>query len=187
MSSERPATRTVASGTGTSPDTGPTQHLIRPATISDSPAIRQIRNAAVRESLAIWTSREHDDDEARAWLAPQVDRGTALVALADDGAVVGCAVASPWHAYEGYARTVEDSIYLAPRAQGRRIGARLLRALIAAARAAGDRTMVAQIEAGNAVSVHLHAGAGFAVVGTIEAAGEKHGRILDLTLMSRRL
>ena len=35
-------------------------YRIRPATMADSPTIRQIRNAAVRESLAIWTSIEQD-------------------------------------------------------------------------------------------------------------------------------
>ena len=53
-------------------------YRIRPATMADSPAIRRIRNAAVRESLAIWTSIEQDHAEAEAWLAPMVQRGTAL-------------------------------------------------------------------------------------------------------------
>ena len=47
--------------------------------------------------------------------------------------------------------------------------------------------MVAQIEAGGAASIRLHEKAGFALVGTIPAAGQKHGRLLDLTLMSRRI
>ena len=101
--------------------------LVRRAVIADSPAIRRIRNAAIRDSLAIWTEREQDPDEAVAWLEPQIARGTALVAVErDEGGerdsgerVVGFAVASPWHPYEGYARTVEDSIYLSPTARGR--------------------------------------------------------------------
>lgn len=163
---------------------------IRPATLEDSPTIREIRNAVIRDSLAIWTSTEQDEDEARAWLAPQVERGTALVAVTSampEETILGFAVASPWHAYEGYARTVEDSVYVQDAAQGRGLGGRLLAALVEASRTAGDRTMVAQIEARNAQSVHLHARVGFGVVGTIEAAGEKHGELLDLTLMSLRL
>ena len=85
--------------------------LVRRAVIADSPAIRRIRNAAIRDSLAIWTEREQDPDEAVAWLEPQIARGTALVAVErDEGGerdsgerVVGFAVASPWHPYEGYA------------------------------------------------------------------------------------
>ena len=169
--------------------------LVRRAVIADSPAIRRIRNAAIRDSLAIWTEREQDPDEAVAWLEPQIARGTALVAVErDEGGerdggerVVGFAVASPWHPYEGYARTVEDSIYLSPTARGRGLGTRLLTALVRACRAAGDRTMVAQIESGHAASRRLHEKAGFAFVGTIPVAGQKHGRILDLTLMTRRL
>lgn len=169
--------------------------LVRRAVIADSPAIRRIRNAAIRDSLAIWTEREQDPDEAVAWLEPQIARGTVLVAVErDEGGerdggerVVGFAVASPWHPYEGYARTVEDSIYLSSTARGRGLGTRLLTALVRACRAAGDRTMVAQIESGHAASRRLHEKAGFALVGTIPAAGQKHGRILDLTLMTRRL
>lgn len=60
--------------------------LVRRAVIADSPAIRRIRNAAIRDSLAIWTEREQDPDEAVAWLEPQIARGTALVAVErDDG------------------------------------------------------------------------------------------------------
>ena len=164
-------------------------YRIRPATMSDSPTIRQIRNAAVRESLAIWTSIEQDHAEAEAWLAPMVQRGTALVAhvSGEPQDVVGFAVAGPWHSYEGYARTVEDSIYLCPAAQGKGLGARLLAALIEASRRAGDRTMIALIEAGHATSVRLHERYGFTTVGTVPQAGEKHGQILDLTLMSRCL
>lgn len=89
---------------------------IRPATAADAPGIRAIRNAAIRDSLAIWTSREQTEAEALAWLTPQITRGTALVAERVDGEILGFAVASAWQAYEGYARTVEDSIYLSPAA-----------------------------------------------------------------------
>ena len=164
-------------------------YRIRPATMADSPAICRIRNAAVRESLAIWTSIEQDHAGAEAWLAPMVQRGTALVVhvSGEPQDVVGFAVAGPWHSYEGYARTVEDSIYLSPAAQGKGLGARLLAALIEASRRAGDRTMIALIEAGHATSVRLHERYGFTTVGTVPQAGEKHGQILDLTLMSRCL
>lgn len=60
-------------------------------------------------------------------------------------------------------------------------------ARVEASRRAGDRTMIALIEAGNATSVHLHERYGFTTVGTVPQAGEKRGQILDLTLMSRSL
>ena len=164
-------------------------YRIRPATMEDSPGIRCLRNAAVRESLAIWTSIEQDPGQAETWLAPMVQRGTALVAHVDGKPqeIVGFAVAGAWHSYEGYARTVEDSIYLSPAVQGHGLGSRLLAALIEASRAAGDRTMIALIEAGNMGSVHLHERYGFDIVGTVPQAGEKLGQLLDLTIMNRSL
>lgn len=75
---------------------------------------------------------------------------------------------------------MEDSVYLAPAAQGQGVGGRLLAALIDASRATGDRTMVAAIEAGNTASIRLHERHGFTLIGTIPQAGEKHGQILDL-------
>lgn len=60
-------------------------------------------------------------------------------------------------------------------------------ALVTASREACGRTMAAQIEAGNTASIHLHAKADIELVGTIPAAGDTHGRILDLTLMTLRL
>ena len=39
---------------------------IRPATAADAPGIRARRNAAIRDSLAIWTSREQTEAEALA-------------------------------------------------------------------------------------------------------------------------
>ncbi|SUU05010.1 N-acyltransferase YncA [Actinomyces denticolens] len=175
--------------------------IIRAASLDDAAGIRGIRNAAVRDTLAVWTEREQTPEQAVAWLEPAVTRGTALVAVErhppgtgtgdgippHDDRIIGFAVAVPWRAYEGYARTVEDSVYLSPTAQGRGVGGRLLAALIDASRRAGDRTMIAAIEAGNDISIHLHERHGFVVVGTIPAAGEKHGRLLDLTLMSRAL
>ena len=47
--------------------------------------------------------------------------------------------------------------------------------------------MIALIEAGHATSVRLRERYGFTTVGTVPQAGEKHGQILDLTLMSRSL
>ena len=60
-------------------------------------------------------------------------------------------------------------------------------ARVEASRRAGDRTMIALIEAGNMASIHLHERYGFSTVGTIPQAGEKLGQLLDLTIMSRSL
>jgi hypothetical protein len=79
---------------------------------------------------------------------------------------------------------VEDSIYIAPEAQGKGIGTMLLQALIDASTAKGFRQMIAVIgDSAQAASIALHAAAGFRMVGTFEAVGFKFDRWLDSVLM----
>jgi phosphinothricin acetyltransferase len=104
------------------------------------------------------------------------------------GAVAGYAYAGPYRARPAYDWTVEDSIYLAPDAQGRGIGRALLDRLIAESEARGFRQMLAVIgDSQQAASIALHRAAGFALVGTFTSVGFKFGRWLDSVLMQRAL
>ena len=47
----------------------------------------------------------------------------------------------------------------------------------------GHHTIIARITADNPVSVRLHEGAGFAMVGTMCEVGVKFGRLLDVHIM----
>ncbi len=88
----------------------------------------------------------------------------------------------------GYGNTIEDSVYVAPEAQGHGIGRALLAALIERCTADGFRQMIAVIgDTGNTASIRLHQSLGFAPVGTFSAVGWKHGRWLDSVLMQRPL
>jgi phosphinothricin acetyltransferase len=84
---------------------------------------------------------------------------------------------------------VEDSIYVAPAAQGKGIGRALLSRIIGYCEERGFRQMIAVIGDGSvhSASVRLHAALGFRHVGLIEASGFKHGRWLDTVLMQRPL
>lgn len=155
---------------------------VRPAAPEDAEAIRSIRNRAIEHSTALWTNAPLSAAEGAAWLAAHLQRGSAFVAEAG-GELVGFAVYGPWRHSEGYRHTVEDSVYVREGEHGRGTGSALLAALIDAARAAGHRIVLADIEAGNAASIKLHERFGFQHVGTIREAGTKFGRWLDLTIM----
>jgi len=167
--------------------------LVRPATYDDAEAVRRIRNDAVENTTAIWTSVTQTSDEAAEWWADHVDRGAAYVAeeLHDAGheaaerepVILGYACWAQWRAKEGYRFTVEDSVYVRPGEEGRGIGRRLLAALVDGAREAGMHVMLADIESGNTASIALHARLGFETVGTLREIGTKHDRWLDLTIM----
>lgn len=156
--------------------------MVRPARAGDTEAIRDIRNRAIERLTALWTDTPQSAAETTAWLTPHLRRGSAFVAEAN-GQVGGFAVYGPWRLSDGYRHTVGDSVYVRDGAHRRGFGSALLGTLIEAARRAGHRTVIADIEAGNVASIKLHERFGFQHVGTVPEAGTKFGRWLDLTIM----
>jgi len=158
--------------------------LLRDAADTDLDGILTIHNAAIRTSTAIWTDDEVPRGEREAWFAAQRAAGNPVVVADDGGTVAGYATYAQWRAKSGYRHTVEDSVYVADGFRGRGLGRALLVELVARARAAGHRTMLADIEAGNTASVRLHESLGFAPVGRLPEVGTKFGQWLDLAILA---
>ncbi|WP_456844969.1 N-acetyltransferase family protein [Cellulomonas sp. P5_C6] len=115
-----------------------------------------------------------------------------LVALDEDGAVVGWAAASAVSDRCAYAGVIEHSVYVDPAAQGRGIGRVLLTALLDDAREKGVWTVQSGIFPENAGSLAVHAATGFRVVGTRERLGRMtYGPLADqwrdVVLVEKRL
>jgi L-amino acid N-acyltransferase YncA len=105
-----------------------------------------------------------------------------------DGEVVGYSYATGFRPRSGYRHTIEDSVYVAERVVGKRVGSTLLEALIARCEAGPWRQMVAVIgDSGNTASIALHHRFGFRHVGTFGSIGLKLGRWVDVVLMQRPL
>ena len=109
-----------------------------------------------------------------------------LVALDDDGSVVGWVAAVPVSDRCVYAGVVEHSVYVSPAARGRGVGRMLLDAFIASTERAGVWTIQSGIFPENAASVALHRAAGFREVGRRERLGRHHGVWRDVVLIERR-
>jgi phosphinothricin acetyltransferase len=161
---------------------------IRPARISDIPAIARIYAQAVREGTASFEIDPPDEAEMqRRYQALQAGRFPYLVAQCD-GAIAGYAYAAPYRARPAYDWSVEDSVYVAPEWHRHGVGRALLTALIEEAEARAFRQMVAVIgDTANTASVELHRATGFRLVGTLENIGFKFNRWLDSVLMQRAL
>ncbi|WP_313109521.1 GNAT family N-acetyltransferase, partial [Stutzerimonas nitrititolerans] len=109
--------------------------LIRDAQDADLEGILHIYNDAVQNSTAIWNDSPVDLANRRAWLAERQEQGNpVLVALDDDGQVVGYASYGPWRPHEGYRHTVEHSVYVRDGQRGGGVGRSLMRELIQRAR-----------------------------------------------------
>jgi len=108
------------------------------------------------------------------------------VAAGQHGMVLGWVAASPVSSRCVYAGVVEHSVYVAPDARGRGIGAALLDVLIGSTEAAGIWTIQSGLFPENVASRALHRRAGFREVGIRERLGRQHGVWRDVLLIERR-
>ena len=97
--------------------------------------------------------------------------------------MLGYCYATQFRDRAAYARTCEDSIYVADAARGSGIGTLLLGNLVEAARECGFEQMIAVIGGGEPASVALHARCGFLHTGRMRKVGFKFGRTLDTVYM----
>lgn len=155
---------------------------LRTMTEADLGAVNTIYNHYVVHSTCTYQLELETDAARAAWFH---DHGAAHPLLvAEDGArVVGWASLSPFHSRGGYARTVEDSVYVDHQCHRRGIGGALLAELIARGRALGHHLIIAGIDAAQVGSVALHARFGFTEAGRLREAGYKFHRWLDVLYM----
>ncbi len=84
--------------------------------------------------------------------------------------------------------TAEDSIYLGPGATGKGIGTALLGELIARAKAAGLKELVAVIaDQGAEASIAIHERYGFTLVGRMGRVGYKFGHWVGTVMLQKSL
>ncbi|MEO3922555.1 N-acetyltransferase family protein [Micromonosporaceae bacterium B7E4] len=155
--------------------------------------IRAMEPADATAVLAIYqagldTGQASFETTAPSWPAFDAGRLAAhrLVAVDDDGTVLGWVGVTPVSARAVYAGVVEHSVYVHPAAQGRGVARALLDALIASTEAAGIWTIQSGVFPENAASLTLHERAGFRVVGVRERVGRHHGKWRDVVLLERR-
>jgi L-amino acid N-acyltransferase YncA len=161
---------------------------LRAATPDDFAAITTIYGDHVRDGTATFEIEPPDLPQMlRRWREVTESGLPYLVAVLGDE-VAGYAYAGAYRPRPAYRFTVEDSIYLRRDRVGQGIGRALLAALVADCERAGARQMIAVIgDSGNAASIRLHAGAGFAPIGVLIDVGWKFDRWLDVVLMQRPL
>jgi len=160
--------------------------LLRPATLDDAAAIRDIYNLEVETSTATFDLVPRSLDEQRSWLAARSGAFAALVAV-DEGGVIGFASLSPYKERAAYRTTVEDSVYVSRDHHGQGVGRALLGHVVDVAAASGFHAVMARIEAGGTASRALHAACGFELVGVEREVGRKFNRWLDVAVMQRLL
>lgn len=158
---------------------------IEEATESDAEGIAALFAPYVTDSVVTFETTPPTADQ---WRAKIRESTWPFLVLADEGEILGYALASPWRPKPAYRYSVETTIYLAPAATGRGHGRRLLDELVKRCGDAGARQAIAVIvDSGSPASQNLHRAAGFTDVGVLRRVGFKHDRWLDTLLMQREL
>ena len=156
---------------------------IRPVLPADLDAVTAIYRDAVENGTASYEL----EPPSRAEMERRFEslRGFPYLVAANGDRILGYAYAGPFRPRPAYRFAVEDSIYVAPAAKGRGVGAALLARLIGEATASGFRQMIAVIGDGrpDSPSVRLHEKLGFRHAGLLAGSGFKHGRWLDTAFM----
>lgn len=149
--------------------------IIRLAVEEDIPAVTDIYNAAVTGTDATCDLAPRTLEERRGWWEAHRDPRYPILIAEEEGTVLGYASLSSWVSGVVYDHTAEASLYLAPTAQGRGLGTRLMRALLDEAARRGQHAIIARIWAQNAASLALCRRCGFETVGVQREVGRRHG------------
>ncbi len=120
--------------------------------------------------------------------ADVLTKGLPYLVAVDGNQVLGFAYCNWFKPRPAYRFSAEDSIYLAPAAQGQGLGRVLLTELASQAERVGVRKLIAVIgDSSNVGSVAVHRSVGFRPVGVLKSCGWKFDRWLDVVLMDMPL
>ena len=154
---------------------------------SDIPAITAIYRHAVETSVATFDTEAPGETFMADKFGHMLELGHPVLIAEQDARTIGYAYASIYRPRPAYRFTAEDSIYLAPEAQGQGLGTQLLSRLLDDSKAFGFKQLLAVITAERANSIRLHEKHGFRFIGRYEALGYKFDRWLDIVHMQRAL
>jgi len=160
---------------------------VRLAEPDDAEPIRLIYNAEVLGSTATFDLRARTVEEQTAWMVEHQGTYPVVVAVDDEGVVLGFGSLSTYRDRPSYSTTVEDSVYVDESQRGRGVGRVLLEELVRLGTLHGFHSMIARVGGGNAASIALHETCGFELVGVEKEIGRKFNRWLDVAVLQLML
>jgi phosphinothricin acetyltransferase len=145
-------------------------------------AVKDIYEEGIATGNATFQSSAPTWDE---WNTSHVEKAR-IIAIDDNGEVLGWAALTPVSGRCVYAGVGEVSVYVSADARGKGIGRSLLNELIRQSEENGFWTLTAGIFPENEASLKIHMNAGFKVLGIREKIGKMNGQWRDTVLLERR-
>lgn len=161
--------------------------MIREANEKDLSDILEIYNDAIKNTTAIYTYKPLTLSERETWYKNKCEEGYPVIVFEQDNKAVGFASFGPFRAWPAYKYTAEHLVYVHKDYRKQGIGILLLKEVIKIVSDRGYKTLVAGIDSDNEKSIYMHKKLGFTYSGTIEKAGYKFGRWLNLAFYQLEL
>jgi L-amino acid N-acyltransferase YncA len=162
--------------------------LVRAATPHDAAALAVIYGDACLHGFGTFEEAAPTPEDMAGRMAAIQARGLPYLVAEVEGEVLAMAYAGPFRPRAAYRYSVEDSVYVSPRAKGQGLGRAVLSAVIDHCAGMQLRQMMAVIgDTENTGSIRLHESLGFVRQGVMRSVGYKHGRWLDIVMMQRSL
>jgi L-amino acid N-acyltransferase YncA len=161
--------------------------MIRPATENDLKTILEIYNYAILNTTAIYTYNVQTLEDRKLWFQKKNEDHFPVLVFEENDKVMGFATFGPFRAWPAYKYTIEHSVYVHNDCWNHGVGTALLNEIIKIAEERKFATLVAGIDAFNKTSLKMHQKLGFKHSGTIQKAGFKFGKWLDLVFYQKNL
>ena len=162
-------------------------YLIRPYQLSDAPAVREIINHSILHTLHNYDYHPKSMEEVERIFSEKIRDGFPVLVGELHGEVLGYATYSKFRAKPGYSKTLEHSIYLNEKAQGKGLGSEMMRKLIEIAKEQGYHMMIAGMDSENLGSYRFHERLGFRETARMPEVSFKFGKWLTLVFMQLKL
>jgi len=160
---------------------------VRPAGQSDLSAINAIYNFYVDTSPATFDLEHTTAQWRHDWFETRRAAGLPVLVADVDGDIAGWCCLSQWSPKKAYAKTADESIYIADRFRGRGVGKALLGAILDEARTLDFHVVMAGIVGCQEPSLALHRSLGFLEAGRYLHMGFKLGAWHDVHWYQRHL
>jgi phosphinothricin acetyltransferase len=159
---------------------------IRPATRGDLPRLTEIYNYYVISTPVTFDVEPYTVERRTAWFDQFAESGRYRLFVAEqESRVLAYAGTTRFRPKAAYETTVEMTVYCAPEAVGKGLGARLYATLFDSLKGEDIHRFVAGYTLPNPASAALHERFGFKRVGVFTENGRKFGRYWDVAWNER--
>lgn len=161
---------------------------IRDASERDLPQVRDIYNFFIQNTVITFDDKPLELGYWQDLFQLLTKNSLPFIVLSRGEQVLGFAYVAPWRQKTSYLKIVENSIYLAAAATGKKLGSRLFLELIERCRQSGIREIIAVIaDRGAHASIALHKKHGFVEQGHLADVAIRFGKPIGSFLYSLKL